>query len=117
MRISDWSSDVCSSDLEDRRGDAAALRPAAKAARLVVADIDAGDDVGCAADEPDVVRARGRPRLAEEVPIEIAQSLGGAAGHDPLQHMDDLIAGHRVPPLLGPKRRARLRLSVLFGGV
>src|SRR3546814_11450783 len=38
MRISDWSSDVCSSDLQARLRNPATIEPVARVARLVVAD-------------------------------------------------------------------------------
>ena len=59
--------------LEDRRGYPPALRAMAHRPRLIVTDIDAGNDIGRAADEPHIGRARGRPRLAEQRPVEIAQ--------------------------------------------
>ena len=102
---------------EDRRGDGAALGVAAKAARLIEADIDAGDDVGRAADEPDVGRAGRGAGLAEQGPAEIAQYGGGAALDDSFEHVDDLIGGHRIDDLAGPQGRARHRPAVPVGPV
>src|SRR3546814_174959 len=98
--------------LEDRRGIAAALRIAAHAARLVEADIHARDHVGRAADEPHVVRTRGRARLAEHRDAQIAQPLRGAALDDAFEHMDDLIGGDRVHQLLARLGEARHRAAV-----
>src|SRR5690606_37396271 len=65
--------------LEDRRGDPPALGPSAKTARLVVAEVDPGDDVRRAADEPYVRGPRGGAGLAEQRHSQIAQRDRGAA--------------------------------------
>ena len=82
--------------LEDRRGDASALGIAAHAPGLVVAQINARNDFGSAADEPDVGRARRRARLAEHRPVEVAQDRRRAAFDHAFKDVDHLEGGHRV---------------------
>ena len=103
--------------LEDRRRDPPALGVAAERARLIKAEIDAGDDVGGAADEPHVGWAAGGPGLAEQRPVEIAQDRRGAALDHALEDVDHLERGHRVEQLPGPVGRARHRLAVPRRGV
>src|SRR3546814_9178425 len=49
MRISDWSSNVCSSDLVDRTAEAPDLEP-----RRILAGIDAAADDGAVDDQPEI---------------------------------------------------------------
>src|SRR3546814_15176636 len=53
MRISDWSSDVCSSDLQTYRPDAEAY-PCARSAQLTVVQSDSGFSIREKAEQPAV---------------------------------------------------------------
>src|SRR3546814_14952329 len=58
MRISDWSSDVCSSDLQQQAGQSTAVRNGVKAARAAwIATLD-GDGQNDPADIPKLLAAR-----------------------------------------------------------
>src|SRR5215218_5517617 len=98
--------------LEDRRGDAPALRRMAHRARVIVPEVDAGDDVGRPAHEPDVCRAGGRAGLAEQGPIEVAQDGGGSALHHAFQDVDHLERRHWIDQLPRAAWRPRHSLSV-----
>src|SRR3546814_3693506 len=76
MRISDWSSDVCSSDLDDARADLDQLPQH----RLVAHDLGVGGDVGG--------RRRGAGQLDQVGPA--GNLLGQALGLEPFAE------GHRV---------------------
>ena len=101
----------------DGCGGIAALHPAAQIARLVEADVHAGDDFGRAADEPGIGRAIGGAGLAEQRQVEAAQADRGTAGDHALQHVDHLERGARVEHLLARHVEARHRLPVPFGHV
>ena len=88
--------------LEDRRGDPPSLGIAAHRAWLVVAHVDAGNDVGRAADEPNVGRPRRRSGLAEQRPVEVAEHDRGAALDHAFHDVNHLERGHRIDQLLGP---------------
>src|SRR3546814_10611778 len=84
MRISDWSSDVCSSDLDE--GDLLHGCPAHVEAALVVAEADVQDDA--AGGHPARGR-RPRRRKADRVHHQLGRALAGilAAG---VEHGDAL---------------------------
>src|SRR5690606_32220479 len=101
--------------LEDRCRHAPALRPTAKAAGLVIADVDAAYDIGRATYEPHVGRPARRAGLAEQRHVEIAQHRRRAALDDAFEHMRDLVRGSRVEDLLALLLQPRHRLAVPFG--
>src|SRR6201999_2519973 len=106
--------------LDDRGRENAAGHAAAERARLVVTDIDAGDDVGRETDEPrilEVVRGAGLAgdRLADLF-LE-ADAAGGAALHNAFHDRHHLIRGHGVEHLLAAIDQRRLRLIIPFLGV
>ena len=103
--------------LPDRRRNPAALRITAERSRRVIAQIDAGDDVGRSADEPDVGRAVGRSGLAEQRPVEVAQHGGRAALDDAFHDVHHLERRHRVEQLPRAVRRPRHRLAVPVGRI
>src|SRR3546814_4004049 len=69
MRISDWSSDVCSSDLVAQAGDAGAAQP-----------LDAGDGVGHGGHLGADLRGRGQPIL-RAIEVTLLRRDLGAADH------------------------------------
>src|SRR3546814_2136376 len=87
MRISDWSSDVCSSDLQVRRS----------------------------THEPGIGRAVGRAGLAEQRPVHVTQPLRRAAGYYAFGDMNDLICCHRVHKLAPRRLEARHGPAVPVG--
>ena len=95
-----WSlSAVCAHCFQIGAADPAALGIAAHRPRLVVAEVDAGDDVRRAADEPHVGRAVRGSGLAEQRPVEVAKHGRGAALDHAFHDMDHLERGHRVEQL------------------
>src|SRR3546814_2652924 len=78
MRISDWSSDVCSSDLYLERGQARPL--AGKIARDAIADPDPGDHQRRQPDEreelPHALDEAPRPRRAVATVVDVPAGIG-----------------------------------------
>src|SRR5439155_18046506 len=103
--------------LEDRRGETATRGAFAKAARRVVAHIEANDEVRREAYEPGVLLVIGRAGLAGDVAAELGNGGAGTALHDAFHHRGDLVGGHGVEHLLGIVDQFRLRLVLPFGGV
>ena len=103
--------------LEHRPRNPPALGIAAHRARPIIAEIDAGNDVGRAADEPHIGRARGGPGLAEQWPVEVAQHGRGAALDHAFENVDHLVRSLRLEQLSGADRRSRHRLAIPVGGV
>src|SRR3546814_3039691 len=83
MRISDWSSDVCSSDLDDRPPAARALRLRAKLGQQIV-------------DRADAVSADiGRPQLliGRDVPDHCAREPAARLDDDRIARIDGVQIG------------------------
>src|SRR3546814_14847204 len=109
MRISDWSSDVCSSDLHDRRGsacrDESAVLPRSGLGTAVRIEVGA-DAVRLAGDEAALVlRAVGPPVHAATgtgAVVELA-AIGSAVG--PAHPAQTLVAVVPEPPFSAPTHR------------
>src|SRR3546814_11426363 len=96
MRISDWSSDVCSSDLELDR---ALLGPLGLEDRGRVPAVEAELGVGVVVDDDDLVLASEVDELLEEV--EVDAGGGGVVGeraHDHARPGPRVLEGVADPP-------------------
>src|SRR3546814_6740105 len=97
MRISDWSSDVCSSDLPCRTYSRAGRRSSAR--RLRHGDRGAGAGRG----GRDTARGKYRPRARSDDPVDRLYlhhraTLGAALlDHDPVEPLDRVAAGGDAP--------------------
>src|SRR5262245_40923407 len=80
--------------------------------RLVEAEIDAADDIGRKADEPDILLVIGRAGLAGDRLADFTHHRGRATLHDAFHHRGDLIGGHRIDHLFAVVDQRWLRLSV-----
>src|SRR3546814_18721118 len=108
MRISDWSSDVCSSDLREDARTAGALRVEYGARRRRTATRDEGigvvdlGDIPCTPDREGQPARRRRLQLgfdpmARGVDVEQARALSGAADRGQLQVIGcGIIAGPAI---------------------
>ena len=96
----------------DRHRKGAALRIAAQRARLVITDIGPANDIGRAADEPDIGRPRRGAGLAEQRQAQIVQAGRSAPRHHAFEHVDHLIGRARVEYLATLQGKARHRLAV-----
>src|SRR3546814_1016962 len=86
MRISDWSTDVCSSDLDDRA-----------AARNLVTDEFGGDDIGDGgAERLAVAEVVARDLAAEILALGDIFHLGGDDALAGVVHLADVGAGARA---------------------
>ncbi len=101
--------------LQEVQGDgareAAAGRPVAQRARLVVADVDAHREVGGEAHEPRILRVVGGAGLAGERLADLLQDRGRAPLDDALHDRDHLVGGERIEHLLGIVHQLRLVLA------
>src|SRR5208282_4308191 len=102
---------------DHRRREVTTGRQPRDVARLVVTHVDATDDVGREADEPDILLFVGGAGLAGDRLADIADYGRGAALHDTLHHRGDLIGGHRIDHLLAAVDQRRLGLVVPGVGV
>ena len=76
-------------------------RIAAERARMIVAQIDAGDEIGRSADEPNVGRAGGGAGFTEQRPAKVTQAWCAVPRWiDAFHDVDGLIGAHRVDRLL-----------------
>src|SRR5690349_24408876 len=88
----------------------AALRGAAKAPRLVIAEIETDHEIRRKADEPDVFLVRGGAGLAGDRLADLAHDRRGAALYHPFHHRGDLVGGQRIQHLLAAVDELRLTL-------
>ena len=86
------------------------VSPLAERARLVVADIDADDEVGRIADEPGVACSRWSCRSCRRPACRRLDRRAGAALDDALQHRRHLVGGHRIEHLVAVVDDRRLVL-------
>src|SRR3546814_18522038 len=99
MRISDWSSDVCSSDLRPALG--ALARPPAKAGPWSLARPPAGRDRGMDGWRPQCRRGRGDQRLFQQ------RAAGGTEAPTDDRHAVEQGSGRLSPPFCGARSDER----------
>src|SRR3546814_5359866 len=112
MRISDWSSDVCSSDLTDAGGDRADLQPLAHAPEHAGGDLrqqGAGEDVvDVAGAGVDLGAARGHRVDQRVVVVEAGAVVGADAPGDLAQ-----LQAHDLAHVVVAQRRSEEHTSEL----
>ena len=97
---------------ENRCSNRTTLCIATHVARLVKAQINTRNKVRRTADKPDIGRTIGRPRLAEQRPIKIAQDGCRTALDHAFEHMYNLIGRHRIHHLFPTRLETRHWLSI-----
>jgi hypothetical protein len=82
--------------LENGGSDAPALGVATEAARLVVTQVYAGNDIRRPTDKPHVGRTRSGARLSKHRPVKVAQNRGSAPLDYASKDMHHLERSHRL---------------------